>query len=260
MASLMTRVTELGGKRLPFLRWSFVRMMLGMKTLTREWQVGDGREKAVLRHVLDQAKAGDVDSVIAAIDDFAYNDKFLINVGDEKGKLLDAVIDREQPRRVLELGAYVGYSALRIAKKLPPGGHLYSIEFNAENAGIARRIVEHAGLSDRVTFVVGILGDDGKTLSKLSEQYGFGPESLDVVFIDHDKEAYLPDLMRLLATGWLHKGSVVVADNVGFPGAPAYRAYMQAEEGKRFKTQSHETHVEYQSLVRDVVLESTLLG
>jgi catechol O-methyltransferase len=251
---------ELGGKRVPFLRWSFVRMMLGMKKLTTEWQVGDGREKAVLRYVLDHAKAGSVDSVIAAIDEFAYREKFLINVGDEKGQILDTVVVRERPRRVLELGAYVGYSALRIAKLLPPGGHLYSVEFNAENAGIARRIVEHAGVSDRVTFVVGFLGDEGQTLSKLTEQHGFAPESLDVVFIDHDKDAYLPDLMRLLGTGWLHKGSVIVADNVGFPGAPAYRAYMQAEEGKRFRTRSHETHVEYQSMLRDVVLESTLLG
>jgi len=256
----MSRVVELGGKRIPFLRWSFIRMMLGMKKLTTEWQVGDGRERAVLRHVLDHARAGDPDAVIAAIDAFAYQEKFLINVGDEKGLILDAVIERERPRRVLELGAYVGYSALRIAKKLPEGGHLYSVEFNPENASIARRIVEHAGLSDRVTFVVGALGDEGVTLGKLSEEHGFGRESLDVVFIDHDKDAYLPDLMRLLGTGWLHKGSVIVADNVGFPGAPAYRAYLQAEEGKRFRTRRHETHVEYQSMLRDVVLESILLG
>ncbi|MFT3923823.1 MAG: class I SAM-dependent methyltransferase [Myxococcales bacterium] len=260
MATLLSRITELGGKRVPILRWSFVRMMLGMKTLTKEWQVGDGREKDVLRHVLDNAKAGDVNSVIAAIDNFAYHHKFLINVGDEKGAILDKVIEREKPKRALELGAYVGYSALRIAKKLPAGGHLYSIEFNAENAAIARRIVEHAGMTDRVTFVVGYLGDEGKTLATLREKHGFDAGSLDVVFVDHDKEAYLPDLMRLLGTGWLHKGSVIVADNVGFPGAPAYRAYMQAEEGKRFMTTSHETHLEYQSMIRDVVLESTLLG
>jgi catechol O-methyltransferase len=43
------------------------------------------------------------------------------------------------------------------------------------------------------------------------------------VFIDHDKDAYLPDLQRIGAEGWLHPGSVVVADNVRFPGAPAYR-------------------------------------
>ena len=52
------------------------------------------------------------------------------------------------------------------------------------------------------------------------------------MFIDHDKDAYLPDLERILDRGWLHPGSVVVADNIRFPGAPEYRAFMQAEEGR----------------------------
>ena len=47
----MSRLAELGGRRLPFLRWSFLRMMLGMKKLTTEWQVGDGREEALGEYV-----------------------------------------------------------------------------------------------------------------------------------------------------------------------------------------------------------------
>ena len=43
----------IGGRRLPFLRWSFVRMGLGLKHLTTHWQVGDGREEALADHVLD---------------------------------------------------------------------------------------------------------------------------------------------------------------------------------------------------------------
>ena len=79
------------------------------------------------------------------------------------------------------------------------------------------------------------------------------------MFIDHAKEVYLPDLQRILDAGWLHPGSVVVADNVRFPGAPDYHAYMTAEEGKRWRTRTHETHAEYQTLFKDIVLESTLL-
>src|SRR4051794_10743939 len=120
--SLISRIAELGGKRLPFLRWSFIRMGLGMKTLLTDWQVGDGREDGVLAHVLANATPGSLDAAIEAIDAYAYQQKFLINVGDEKGAILDEVIARVQPKRVLELGAYVGYSALRIARKLPPGG------------------------------------------------------------------------------------------------------------------------------------------
>ncbi len=69
----MSPLSELGGKRLPFLRWSIVRMLLGMRRLTTEWQVGDGRELALARYVEAEARQGDLDDVIRAIDDFAYH-------------------------------------------------------------------------------------------------------------------------------------------------------------------------------------------
>jgi catechol O-methyltransferase len=78
--------------------------------------------------------------------------------------------------------------------------------------------------------------------------------------LDHDKDAYLPDLERVLEARWLHPGSIVVADNVKFPGAPEYRDYLRAEEGKTWRTMEHDTHVEYQSLLKDLVLESEYLG
>jgi catechol O-methyltransferase len=243
-----------------FFRWSFLRMAIGMKKLLRDWQVGDGREQGALEYVMQRAPAGNIDAAIAAIDEYAYEKSFLINVGDEKGKILDAAVERVKPQRVLELGAYVGYSALRIARQLPAGAHLFSVEFNADNARIAGRMIEHAGVADRVTFIVGTLGDGGKTRSALAERYGFGPGSLDLVFIDHDKDAYLPDLKRIVDAGWLHPGSVVVADNVQFPGAPEYRAHMKAEEGRRWTTEEHATTVEYQRLIPDVVLVSTFRG
>ena len=84
-------------------------------------------------------------------------------------------------------------------------------------------------------------------------------QELGFVFVDHAKEVYLADLQRILAAGWLKSGSVVLADNIRVPGAPDYWAYMKAEEGKRWRTTTHETHVEYQTLIKDVVLESTLI-
>lgn len=257
---MFQQLTEVGGRRMPFMRWSFVRLILGMKHLLKDWQVGDGREQAALDHVLATAPAGDINAAIAAIDDYAYRQKYLINLGDEKGAILDTVLDRIKPIRVLELGAYVGYSALRIARKLPPGGHLYSIEFSEANAAITRRMIAHAGASDRVTVVHGTLGDEGMTLSALRSQHGFGAGNLDLVFIDHDKEVYVPDVERILAAGFLHPGSVLVADNVGFPGAPKYRDFMKANEGRRFRSESHRTHAEYQTLIPDVVMVSTFIG
>ncbi len=108
--------------------------------------------------------------------------------------------------------------------------------------------------------MVGTLGDGGATLDALAGEHGFAPSRLDFVFIDHDKSAYLADLRHLLDRGWLHPGSIVVADNVGIPGAPKYRAWMREQQGTRFDTIEHKTHVEYQSLVGDLVLESEYLG
>jgi catechol O-methyltransferase len=247
---------EIGGKPVPFLRWSFLRMAVGMKHLTTEWQVGDGREAALAEHVVTHARPGDVDDAIRVVDQYSRHHSYLINVGDEKGQILDGVVGRVRPRRLLELGTYCGYSALRTARRMPPGAHLYSVEFNPANADIARRILAHAGVDDRVTVVVGTLGDGGGTLRRLRDEHGFAEGSLDLVFLDHDKDAYLPDLQRILGEGWLHPGSVVVADNILFPGAPAYRSYMRDHDGTLWSTIEHRAHVEYQSLIKDLVLES----
>lgn len=256
----MRSLLEIGGKRLPFLRWSAIRMALGGRRLARDWQVGDGREEALAQHVSDNARRGDVDDAIRVIDDFCYHRSFMMNVGDEKGEILDAAVRRTRPRRLLELGTYCGYSALRMARAMPDDARLYSIEFSPANADVARRILEHAGVADRATVLIGTLDDGGATISALQAEHGFGDDTLDFVFIDHDKTAYLPDLQRIMDQGWLHAGSVVVADNVKVPGAPKYRAYMNEQEGRRWCTAEHHTHVEYQSLIKDLVLESEYLG
>ncbi|MGH3996472.1 MAG: O-methyltransferase [Pseudonocardiaceae bacterium] len=230
-----------------------------MRRLRSGWQLGDGREEALAAYVAAHARRGDVADVIRVIDDFCYRHSFMMNVGDEKGEILDAAIRRAQPQRLLELGTYCGYSALRMVQVMPTDARLYSIEFNPANAEIARRIWDHADVGDRVTVVVGHLGDDGSTLDRLRAEYGFTNGSLDFVFLDHDKTAYLPDLERILTQRWLHSGSIVVADNVKFPGAPVYRAYMREQQGRRWRTTEHKTHLEYQSWIKDLVLESEYL-
>lgn len=256
----MRAVLEIGGRRMPFLRWSFLRMAIGMPALLKNWQVGDGREEALAQHVLQNARRGDLDDVIRVIDDFCVNRSFMINVGDEKGEILDRAVKRSSPHLLLELGTYCGYSALRTARVMPAGARLVSLEFNPANADIARRIWDHAGVGDRLTVIVGILGDGGTTIGRLRSEHGFDEGSLDFVFIDHDKEAYVPDIERILAEGWLHPGSIVVADNVKFPGAPKYRKLMQEADGRTWRTVEHETHAEYQTLIKDLVLESDYLG
>lgn len=255
----MTPLREIGGRRLPFLRWSVVRLLLGTRTLTREWQVGDGREQALGDYVTRHARPGNVADAVRVVDEFCYERSFMINVGDEKGALLDAAVRRAQPRLVLELGTYCGYSALRLAGAAPADARIVTVELAEANARVARRVLEHAGVADRVTVVVGSLAD-GATVEALEQEHGVTSGAVDLAFLDHDKRAYLPDLQRLLERRWLHPGSIVVADNVRFPGAPAYRAYMSQHEGRRWRTVEHQTHVEYQTLLDDLVLESEYLG
>jgi catechol O-methyltransferase len=256
----VTRLSEIGGRRLPILRWSAVRMLLGYRHLTKHWQVGDGREAALGEYVAANARPGDLDDAIRAVDEFCYRRSVMMNVGDEKGEILDAALRRAQPRLLLELGTYCGYSALRTARVMPSGARLVSVEFNADNAEIARRILAHAGVGDEVAVVVGSLGDGGATAAALEADHGLAPGTLDFVFLDHDKDAYLPDLELIVERGWLRPGATVVADNVRIPGAPAYRRHMRAEEGRSWETTEHATHVEYQSVLKDLVLESRYLG
>lgn len=246
-------------QRLPFLRLSTWRLALGMRGFLRTGQIGDGREVACAEYVEANARKEDIDDVLAAVDRFAYETAILVNVGDEKGALLDAAVRRAAPSLALELGTYCGYSALRIARAAP-SARICSVEFSAANAEVARRIWTHAGVTDRVTCVVGTLGDGGRTLDLLANEHGFAPASVDLLFIDHDKRAYLSDLRSILDRNWLHRGSIVVADNVRVPGAPKYRAYMREQQGTRWDTIEHKTHVEYQSLLPDLVLESEYLG
>ena len=189
-------VNELVGKPVPFLRWSVLTMMLRGRHLLREWQVGDGRETALEKYVLARARPGDVDDAIRVIDHFGRHVSFLINVGDEKGKILDRAVERTQPRLLLELGIYCGYSALRMARVMPREARLYSVEFNTANAAIARRILAHAGVDAKVTVISGRLATAAKRSALWSVSTTSSPGSLDLVFLDHDKKAdfHLPAL------------------------------------------------------------------
>ncbi len=262
VAAIAAAVTanECTGKPVVFLRWSYVRFLFALGHMGATWQVGDGREEALADYVCAHARKNDVDDVIRAIDEYCYHKRYLINVGDEKGVLLDRAVVAARPHRLLELGTYCGYSALRIARAMPTDATLYSIEFNPANAAVARRIWDHAGVGERITVVVGTLGDHGQTIDSLRRQHAFGSGAVDFVFLDHEKSEYLPDLHRILGQGWLHAGSVVVADNVKYPGAPEYRAFMHRREGNDWRTREHRTHAEYQKVIKDIVLESEYLG
>jgi catechol O-methyltransferase len=114
------------------------------RNITTTGQIGDGREAAAVEYVLKRARAGDVDNVLATIDRFAYEESILINVGDEKGALLDVAVRRADPKLALELGTYCGYGALRIAQAAP-AAKVYSVELAEANRTAPCQEVGHDG-------------------------------------------------------------------------------------------------------------------
>src|SRR6201992_2497527 len=208
-------------QKFPFLRYSFLRGAFGGRDVMRTGQMGDGREEATAEYVIANAPAGDVDAAIDAIDNFAYDKSILMNGGDQKRQLREPAVKRANPKLAVELGAYCGYSGLRIARAAP-GAEVFSIEKSGANASVARRVWAHAGLADRMTRIDGTVGD-GTTLEGLANDYGFTEGCLDFVFLDHWKDVYLDDLQRLLDRGWLHPGTIVVAAKVGTPRRPTHR-------------------------------------
>ncbi|GAA4767958.1 O-methyltransferase [Microbacterium gilvum] len=131
-----------------------------------------------------------------------------IEVAPVAGKLLHLLVRISRARRVLEIGTLAGYSAIWMARALPDGGSVVSIEAEPRNAALARSNAAAAGVADRVEILVGRGADVLPSLD--------GREPFDLVFIDADKESntiYLDWAARLG-----RPGAVVVVDNVGRSG------------------------------------------
>eukprot|EP00897_Mesotaenium_endlicherianum_P010313 jgi/Mesen1/930/ME000118S00111 len=209
------------------------------------------REETLLQHVKNVAPAGDANAVLKAVDDYAWQGNWFMCIGDQKGILLEDAVKQADPLVAVELGAYCGYSATRIAKNLTrPGSKLFSIEINPRNAAIARQMTAHAGLSDKVTVVEGSIQNSIETLKS------HGVKQIDLLLLDHHKVLYLKDLLFLAEVKLLKKGSIVVADNVLYPGAPDYLDYVT--KSSALQTVQHKTKVEYTD-VDDLVTVTTFL-
>jgi len=124
-------------------------------------------------------------------------------VGRAKGRLIRRLIEQRQPRRAVEIGSLLGYSAILIGAALPADGRLICLEVNPYLARFAAGNAEEAGLKRKVKVMVG----DALGLIPLL------PGRIDFVFIDASKEQYL-DYLRGLE-GKLAPGAVIVADNTG---------------------------------------------
>ena len=128
-------------------------------------------------------------------------------------------------RRVLEIGAFIGVSAMTFARALPAGSEVVTIEKFDRFADIARRNFEKNGLADKIRLIV---GDASEVLASLR-----GGPPFDIVFIDGNKERYR-DYMVATAPLLSPRGLMIV-DDVFFHG-DAVRAVPTTEKGRGVKT------------------------
>jgi caffeoyl-CoA O-methyltransferase len=137
-----------------------------------------------------------------------------INVSRNEGKLLRLLAEIAGARRILEVGTLGGYSTIHLARALPEGGSLVSLELDELYAEVARENVREAGLEDSVEVRVG----DAKASLARMVQEGEGP--FDLVFIDADKGSY-PEYLEW-ALRLSRPGSLILVDNTIRGGSVLY--------------------------------------
>ena len=116
--------------------------------------------EAVLAFVKENAIYGDPQSVLDTIDTYAMDGsldqkRFLMNIGPEKGKILVDTIKKNKSKKILELGSFLGYSAVLIGMTIDDDGELISVDPDPNSIAIASQLVEFAGLSSKVSFIKG---------------------------------------------------------------------------------------------------------
>jgi predicted O-methyltransferase YrrM len=134
-----------------------------------------------------------------------YEDSAMLS-GFYQGRVLSMLSKMVRPRIVLEIGTYLGYSALCFAEGLAEGGKVITLDVNEETNKVARSFVEKSAFANRIEFRLGFATEIIPTL----------PETFDLVFIDADKPNY--SNYYNLVFDKLRPGGFIIADNVLWSG------------------------------------------
>jgi caffeoyl-CoA O-methyltransferase len=148
------------------------------------------------------------DNLLKEIAEFTYQHLAHSNMlsGHLQGKLLEMISCMIRPKRILEVGTFVGYSALCLAKGLTEDGQLHTLELREEDAKKAQSYFDRSFFKEKIILHI---GDALKTIDELHETW-------DLVFIDADKENYLNYFNRIFSK--VRPGGFILADNVLFHG------------------------------------------
>jgi len=160
---------------------------------------------AVDAYITDQLHPPDP-ALDAALADSAAAGLPSIAVSAPQGKMLTLLARAMGARHILEIGTLGGYSAICLARALPPAGHLITLEYEPKHAAVARVNIARSGLADAVELRIGRAQD---TLPQLAAERR-GP--FDLIFIDADKPGY-PEYLAW-AVKLSRPGTLIIADNV----------------------------------------------
>lgn len=148
------------------------------------------------------------DAVLKKInqDTYANHPQAHMLSGHVQGKLLEFISTIAQPKYILEIGSFTGYSALCLAKGLQPDGELHTIELRPEDAHTCAKNIAQSQLHKKIHLHVGNAVDIIPSL----------PFEWDIVFIDADKTGYITYYEMVIPR--LSKTGIIIADNVLFHG------------------------------------------
>lgn len=167
---------------------------------------------AVDRYIVDRLVPQD-EALVAAVRDSVAAQLPAIAVSATQGKFLQLIARMIGARSILEIGTLGGYSTIWLARALPVGGRLVTLELDPKHAEVARGNLARAGLSGLVDVQVGRAVD---TLARLAAEQR---SPFDLIFIDADKESTAEHFTAAMALA--RSGTVIIVDNVVRNGAVA---------------------------------------
>ena len=204
--------------------------------------------------------------VLSELEEIAKKD-FLPSIGPIKGEIIEDIINKYKPKKILEIGTLHGYSAILMANFLLSlnndksyKNNYYNnkeiivtcLEIDQQLANIAKKNIEKAGLSDRIEVII---GDALKIIPTLKNHYKF-----DLVFIDAVKNHYLRYLKLVEDNGLLNNKSLVVADNVLIYEKEMKDYLDYVRNSGRYNSYTTNTTLEFTQNVKDALEVSIIIN
>ena len=200
--------------------------------------------RQTLDYVFSNAEKNNPKSILQTIDNFVLESgQFLMNVGPEKGEILRDHLVKSKPNNVIELGTFIGYSAVLISSTIGEKSKLTSIDSDNHSIEIAKELINFAGLDDKVNLMHG-------SAEEIIPDLNF---NADFVFIDHAKKKYLSDLKLLEREEIIIKNCTVFADNVGIFKDEMAEYFDHVRNSGKYQSQNFSSKLEYRNNIYDAV-------